>query len=313
MPNPTLSIHCITYNHEKFIAQAMDGFLMQKTTFDFEIVVGEDCSTDNTRRILLEYKEKHPDKIKLLLNEKNLGMQQNGMQTGAACTGKYLAICEGDDYWTDPLKLQKQVDFLEANPNFAICFHNVEVKHEDGETQSYLSNSNQKQVTTFEDLAAENYIHTVSCVFRKPFFEFPEWFYESAVGDWVTHLLNAEHGKIAFIDEVMAVYRVHKGGVWSMQDLVELHLKWVSVVETCRKHFYPRAQRNFSRNLADTYCQICFVCFESDRYKEFRQHYLECIRLARYFKARIFLVLTVRYLLSFTPRLAAWYKNKVSR
>lgn len=112
---PLVSVWMITYNHEKFIAQAIDSVIMQKTNFDYEIVIGEDCSTDRTREIVLEYKAKHPDKFKLLLQEKNVGMMQNFIVTLKTCNGKYIALLEGDDYWTDPLKLQKQVDFLQAN------------------------------------------------------------------------------------------------------------------------------------------------------------------------------------------------------
>ena len=110
-----VSVFMITYNHEKYIAEALDSILMQKTDFDFDIVIGEDCSTDATRRIVLEYSRKYPDKIKLLLHNVNVGFISNMMYVLEACTGKYVAMCEGDDYWTDPFKLQKQVDFLEAS------------------------------------------------------------------------------------------------------------------------------------------------------------------------------------------------------
>ncbi len=119
MSDPKLSVVFITYNHEPFIRKALDGVLMQETDFDFKIVVGEDCSTDNTRAILLEYKEKYPEKIKLLFREKNLGCPTlNVYQTAMECRGEYLAFLEGDDYWTDPHKLQKQVDFLESHPDY---------------------------------------------------------------------------------------------------------------------------------------------------------------------------------------------------
>ncbi len=98
---------------------------MQKCDFDFDIVVGEDCSTDNTRTILLEYQKKYPSKFRLLLHEKNIGAMNNQMETLSACKGKYIALCEGDDYWTDPLKLQKQVDFLESHEDYNGVFHKV--------------------------------------------------------------------------------------------------------------------------------------------------------------------------------------------
>ena len=111
MNKPLLSIASITYNHEQFIAQAIESWLMQKTSFEIEIIIGEDCSTDNTRAIIEKYRKLHPDLIKLIISESNVGMMPNFIRTLAACRGKYIALCEGDDYWTDPYKLQKQVDF----------------------------------------------------------------------------------------------------------------------------------------------------------------------------------------------------------
>ncbi|MDF1549683.1 MAG: glycosyltransferase, partial [Bacteroidales bacterium] len=127
-----LSVCMITYNHEKYIGQAIEGVLMQKTNFDIELLIGEDFSNDNTRNICMGYKNKYPDKIKLLLREKNIGMMRNFIQTLNTCKGKYIALCDGDDYWTDPLKLQKQVDFLEANPEYALCYHRVNILTHNG-------------------------------------------------------------------------------------------------------------------------------------------------------------------------------------
>lgn len=121
---PLVSICCITYNHAPYIRKCLDGFLMQKVDFPFEIIIGEDCSTDNTRRICEEYADKNPDIINLLPSECNLGAVENERRVMQTAKGKYIAFCEGDDYWTDPLKLQKQVDFLESNSDYTVCFHN---------------------------------------------------------------------------------------------------------------------------------------------------------------------------------------------
>lgn len=310
MDGKTLSINCITYNHEKFIAQAMDGFLMQETDFDFEIVVGEDCSTDNTRQILLAYKEKYPDKIKLLLNEKNMGMQQNGAQTGAACTGRYMAICEGDDYWTDPLKLQKQVDFLEANPDFATTFHRVEIKFEDSGKESELSNENQKETTTFEDLAAGNFIHTLSCVFRTNLFgDLPEWYNEMPIGDYPLHLLNAQYGKIKFFEDTMGVYRIHNSGSWGHMERQKSLPKWALVVEQCYRHFYPKGRKQFEKALASFYRELAFYEFRNGNYERFQNHYLKLLGFSRQVPARELLALSIRFSLSYLPPVADWYRN----
>ena len=127
MSKMKVSVCIITYNHARFIGQALESALMQKTNFDYEIVIGEDCSTDNTGLICKKYAEMYPDKIRLLQNDKNLGVIENFKRTLYACKGEYVALLEGDDYWTDELKLQKQVDFLESNRDYAIVFHNAEI------------------------------------------------------------------------------------------------------------------------------------------------------------------------------------------
>ena len=122
---PLLSVCLITYNHENYIRQAIEGVLMQKVNFNWELIIAEDCSTDKTRDIILEYKKKHPDFIKLILQEKNVGPAKNWMDLITKPNSKYIAYFEGDDYWTDPLKLQKQVDFLEANPDYGLVHTDV--------------------------------------------------------------------------------------------------------------------------------------------------------------------------------------------
>jgi len=163
--NPLVSILMITFNQEKFIAQAIESVLMQRVNFKYEIVIGEDCSTDRTRDIVLEYQEKYSDRIKLLLQGKNAGMHKNFVDTYYACMGKYIALLEGDDYWTDPYKLQKQVDFLEKNPDFAICFHNMQIIYEDEPHLNRISNIKQKEITNIKTLARGNYVYTASCIF----------------------------------------------------------------------------------------------------------------------------------------------------
>jgi glycosyltransferase involved in cell wall biosynthesis len=120
MNNPLVSIKTMTYNHAPYISKCIEGVLMQKTDFNFELVIGEDCSTDGTREICKEYAERYPDIIKLEISASNVGARINSLRADNACVGKYIAFCEGDDYWTDPYKLQKQVDFLEANPDYGL-------------------------------------------------------------------------------------------------------------------------------------------------------------------------------------------------
>lgn len=238
-----ISACIITYNHEDFIRVCLEGAINQKVDFEYEIVIGEDNSSDSTRLICIEYAEKYPNLIKFYPREKNLGMIGNWINTIQDCSGIYIAICEGDDYWTDPLKLQKQVDFLEKNPDYSICFHNVNVLQggiikEDNITAKVL------ETTTINDLAKGNYIHTCSVVYRNNLFdEFPEYFKDSPVGDYFLHLLNARYGKIKCFDDIMGVYRLHETSVWSSKTQNERELIWVPFLENIKPNFDIKIQK----------------------------------------------------------------------
>ena len=231
MNNPLISICCVTYNHASYIKKTLDGFLMQKTDFPFEICLGEDESSDGTREICKEYAEKYPDKIRLFLRKRKDVIYINGHATGRfnfietlkECTGKYIAMCDGDDYWTDPNKLQKQVDFLEKNPEYSMCFHPVKIVDESNRIiRDYYGQEGKKNSYVLEDLFAHNFIPTCSVVFRSEMiYDLPEWFGEVSFGDWVLHILNAKRGKIGFLNEVMGVYRSHPSGMWSNLPKIE--------------------------------------------------------------------------------------------
>ena len=122
MENSLVSICCITYNHASSIGRALTSFLMQKTDFAYEIIVAEDCSTDETAEICRSFVERHPDSVRLITSDNNVGAVKNEVRAIDAAQGKYIAFCEGDDYWIDPYKLQKQVDFMESHPDYSVCF-----------------------------------------------------------------------------------------------------------------------------------------------------------------------------------------------
>jgi glycosyltransferase involved in cell wall biosynthesis len=223
---PLVSITCITYNHEEYVAQALDGFLSQKTTFPVEIIVGDDCSTDKTKNIIFKYQKKYPHKIKLITSKNNVGMKKNSLRTRATAQGKYIAFCEGDDYWTDSLKLQKQFDYLEAHPDFSCCFHdvidlnlihNTEIKH----SAIYKDIIKKRDVFTTEDILKDNFIPTLSVMFRNSNIEIPSIFGELLFGDWTLHVLNSLKGKIKYLPDVMGVYRIHSKGMWSSKSIAD--------------------------------------------------------------------------------------------
>jgi glycosyltransferase involved in cell wall biosynthesis len=238
-----VSVSLITYNQEAFVAQALEGALMQQTPFDFEIVVGEDGSTDRTREIVLAYQKRFPEKIRVLPARENLGMMANFVRTLQACTGEYIALLEGDDYWTDPEKLQHQVDFLDLHPECSTCFHNAWIVCEDeGQPPRLYNPPDQKPVSTIEDLWQRNFVATCSVLFRnRLILPLPEWFVGLRYGDWPLHILHAQHGALGYLDRVMAVYRVHAGGVFGgMSQIRQLKgiIAFYEEMDTVFEHAY---------------------------------------------------------------------------
>lgn len=216
-----VSICMVAYNHERYIAQAIESVLAQSTNFDFEVVVGEDCSTDQTREILLRLAAEHPQKIRLRLAERNEGASHNFVQTLAQCRGEFVVILEGDDYFSSLEKIQKQVDALDAHPEWAMCFHPTRCLYESGATgPEFTPEKWDRPEATIHDLFERNFMATSSVMFRHGLYdELPDWFTEVVIGDWVLHILNAVHGKIGYLPEPMSVYRIHAGGIFSSQCL----------------------------------------------------------------------------------------------
>ena len=240
---PLVSISCITYNHENFIRDAIEGFLMQKTTFPVEILIHDDASTDKTASIVREYEEKYPHLIKPIYQTENQYSKRDGsigrIQRGRA-RGKYYALCEGDDYWTDPLKLQKQVDFLEVNPDCSLCFH----------ASKSIRNNNPNDYTLHrpKDIPLHNkfemkhailggggFMATNSMLFQSKYIQDrPAWMEKTPVGDAPLMLLLASKGKIGYIDEVMSVYRIMSSSTsWSasMQDRTRRRTHHYAILE----------------------------------------------------------------------------------
>jgi|ERR1051326_7839717 glycosyltransferase involved in cell wall biosynthesis len=231
--NKKVSVLIITYNHEAYVSQALESVLMQQTNFDYEVVIGDDCSTDRTRKIVIDFQRRYPNQIRLLLPNNNLGMHNNYIETLKACTGKYVAVLEGDDYWTTSDKLQKQADFLDAHPGSAICFHNVEAFYEDNRSSPWnLCPKDQKAISTLEDLLVANFIPTCTVMFRNGLIrEFPQWVYTLMMIDWPLHIFNAQHGDIGYLNEVMSVYRIHPNGTFSMKSNIVHQLEFLKMYE----------------------------------------------------------------------------------
>jgi len=229
-----VSVCMITYNHESFIRQAIDSVLFQNASIGFELVIGEDCSTDGTRGICEEYANTHKQ-IRLLPSLKNLGLMPNFIRTLQACHGKYTAICEGDDYWTNPLKLQKQIDFLETNSLYAGCAHQSMVLVDN--TESRLFRQNVPQEITVTDLIGLRLFHTASVVFRSSVLELINNAPPVLSGDRLVNFCIAFSGKFRFFDECMCVYRLHDAGMSSAATMGQMKLDLNSV--RYLKKIYP--------------------------------------------------------------------------
>jgi len=212
---PFASVCMITYNHEKYISQSIESILMQKTTFPYELVIGEDFSQDNTRKICLDYKKRFPETISLRLSKRNLGPVINFFENLKSCLGKYIAFCEGDDYWIDPYKLQKQIDFLEKNKDFSLCFHNTLIFNESRKfSPKYFCPTFNEDIFFTENVINNYFIHTSSMVCRKTAVtELPSWVYEIYNGDWGLQMIVSTKGKIKYLDEVMSIYRKNDGAL----------------------------------------------------------------------------------------------------
>lgn len=216
-----VSICCITYNHENYIADAIESFLMQKKNFAFEILIHDDASTDNTASIIREYEKKYPGLIKPIYqveNQYSKGIQVQQFNYERA-KGKYIALCEGDDYWLDPDKLQKQVDYLEDHPNCSMCAHAaLMVTTEKQETGVELRPSVGSRLLTVEEIISNGggFISTNSIVYKAQYADSrPDFFNKTRIGDYPLAIYLALKGEVYYIDEYMSAYRTGVPGSWT--------------------------------------------------------------------------------------------------
>lgn len=250
LAKPLVSVCMITFNHEKYVRQAIEGVLMQQCTFPFELVIGEDCSTDSTREICEQFVKQYENIIRLLPSERNLGMMANFIRTLQACTGKYIALCEGDDYWTDPYKLQKQVDFLEANPDFVFTFHDAFILNEKtGEKHLRIGDRKIDETVDLKSVILQKNISTASIVYRNvlEYKSLPDWFYNISNGDYGLCVLLAEKGPGKFFRKPMSIYRVHEGGVWSSSGFEKTHKADLAFYNYLLKYYTDRDIQNAIR------------------------------------------------------------------
>ena len=256
---PLLSILTLARNQASMIAQNMESVLAQKTKFSFQHIIVDDGSVDGTEDIILEYAQKYPH-IKPLLLKKKAHDGENVLALFEQCRSKYAVLCDGDDYFTDPGKLQTQVDFMERNPDCALCFHPVSVVYEDGSpTKTYppasLLPGGERLWYTLKDLLTSNFIQTNSAMYRWRFRDgLPEWFDPTLIpGDWYWHLLHAETGKIAYLRRPMSAYRRHAASLYAHAEKNHVThrrdhgLRELRTYSACNAHFRGRYYKEFSR------------------------------------------------------------------
>ncbi len=248
---PLVSVCCTTYHHVHFIRQAIEGFLMQRTSFPIEIIIRDDASTDGTAAIVKEYAERHPNRIRAILNEENQFRQGVRPIPDAMChaRGTYIAICEGDDHWTDPLKLQKQVDFMEANPGHTICFHRAH-RLMDGALEPFpIPDDIDPLNIRFDDLLRTyNFVITASVLLRRTVLPLPKWFFRVPFGDMAIYALASSKGRMAMLPDSMAVWRVTGSGAWTGLSTAQQDRNFLRFYRGVRPQLTPAQQALVDRN-----------------------------------------------------------------
>lgn len=265
---PLVAIHCLVYNHEPYLRDCFEGFVMQQTNFPFVAIVHDDASTDGSAAIIREYEEKYPNIIKSIYETENQYSKHDGslgriMNAAIDATGaKYVAMCEGDDYWTDPLKLQKQVDFMEANPEYSLCSHKVNTLiHETGEIKNEFVVRDMPGKSTILDLADGNYIHTLSVLYRRysGVLEQYQKMMPCLPGDYVMWMLLAERGDIYKFNEPMAVYR-YGSGVWSTSHTIKNDMAYLSTLNRLYATITNgQAKKNIQKQIRDITESLVYI------------------------------------------------------
>lgn len=301
---PIVSISCVTYNHAPFIKTCLDGFLMQQTSFAFEVVIHDDASTDGTREIIEEYTSKYPDVFFPMYQKENQYSQGiRGMMARfnfPRCRGKYIALCEGDDYWIDPLKLQKQVDFLEANSEYVVCYHDCNIVDENDRqvSLSILNQSYKKDYEKFE-MAKGAWMPTLTRCFRNVVKIFPEEMFKITCGDLFITSLLSKYGKAKYIDICAASYRKHSNGVWNSKDYYSQEKIMINDYKYFCNYFLKTNNKElfyfYSDSLNNSFIKLLELGFKKERYVFLESIWINIKKNDRFF-SRYFIKLTLKLL-----------------
>jgi len=256
---PKVSVALITYNQERYIKESLNSIFTQKTDFDFEVVIGDDCSTDYTLQIISKEIEQYSN-YNLLVSKQNVGMQKNWIRTLQSCKGSYIAICEGDDYWIDENKLQLQYDFMEAHPEVSFCYTNVSILYKD----ELLSTEMIESKPNLPIFDIEYYINhgnivvpTLSIFYRKDAIPnpLPEWIYSTFNLDWTLVFFFLQKGKGAFLDKNTGVYRIHPKGINTATDFPKKMIYGIQLAKNLDKYYNQKYHAFF--DLQWRYQKLC--------------------------------------------------------
>lgn len=253
---PIVSVCMISYGHEKYIEEAINGVLIQECDFEIELVISNDCSPDKTDDIIQKILKTHHRAhiIKYFRHKKNLGMMPNSIFAIEQCKGEYIASCEGDDFWTDKLKLKKQIDFLRKNQNCSLCFHNAEVIYEDTKRTRLFVTEYHKTFYTGEDILKKWLIPTASMVFVNLFKEnkFPVFFAKAVHGDLALQLLLFEHGDFGLINENMCTYRINENGATqTFFNTLPYKYAYIEQLKEMKIYFKGKYNKYFNKSIID--------------------------------------------------------------
>lgn len=269
-----VDVNIACYNHENYIGQAIESVLNQKTDFEFRILVGDDASTDKSGQIIKEYENKYPSIIKAFYHEINKGInksnESNGLFLLKHSKAKYIALLDGDDYWIDSTKLQKQIMFLENNNDYALSFHNVKVLYEGFPDRTHLFNTGKRKLhkktfTIYDVMSDLALMHTSSMIFRsKAIKSIPDWFNKIRSADIALFHLIAEHGKIGALTDTMSVYRKNPGS-FTEYSVGRLNTKaYIYLYDCLNKHFNHKYDKQFSKLIAQFYLKDCRIALKEE-------------------------------------------------
>lgn len=265
---PIISVAMITYNHGAFVDQALASILEQDTNIPYEIVIGDDCSRDDTTDRLRAWTRQYPGQINLLLRERNVGMMENFLEVLEACKGKYIAFLEGDDYWTDKGKLSSQIEILERNRNLSLVFGQVEVYDQELERVVGLKQKvNQERRFSLSEVLLRNPANLMTAFFRNPYWSVrPAVFDRVPFGDWPLFVHLAESGDLAYFPKTWARYRIHGGGVWQGGKAGNMREREVQMLQRFQELFPP-----FHRKIGNRIRQLQLaICEDYRKLKDYR-------------------------------------------